>query len=507
VDAPLLTLLVVVPLLGALAVAAVPRGRETLAKQLALGVSLLTLGLAIATALAFDLGGPQYQLTEQVPWIPQLGVSWSLGLTGISLALVCLTAVATPVVLGAMWHEADDSEYRVSTYYALVLALAGMTIGAFLATDVLLFYILFEAMLLPMYFVIGLYGGPRRQYAAVKFLLYNLLGGLLMLAAVIGLYLQAPAGERTFALADLVAVDIPEGTQTWLFLGFMIAFAIKAPLWPFHTWLPDAAAEAPPSQAAYLSGVVDKVGTFGMVALVLPLFPEATATFAPVLVGLAVVSILYGGLLAIGQADLKRLVAFTSISHFGVIVLGIFALTTQATTGSTFYMVTHGFSTAALFLAVGALIARGGSRQVADYGGVQKPAPVLAGFLLVAGLSGLALPGLGTFVSEILVLLGTFSRYQVAAVLATLGIILAALYILLMYQRTMTGPTTERTAGFQDLRGREVVVLAPLVALLLVLGVLPGPVLEVVEHGTVETLAEVGVTDPAPVLVAEGSTP
>jgi proton-translocating NADH-quinone oxidoreductase chain M len=499
---PVLTALIVLPLVGAALTMLVP-GNQT-AKVTALGASLVTLAVTVVAALQFDLGGPLYQLTEQVSWVAPFGLYWSLGLSGISLALVALTAVATPIVLGAMWHEAEESGRSVKAFYALVLVLQSMTIGAFLSTDVLLFYILFEAMLIPMYFLIGVYGGDKRQYAAMKFLLYNLLGGLVMLAAVIGLYLQAPAGERSFLLADLVALDIDTTTQGWLFLGFMIAFAIKAPLWPLHTWLPDAATEATPSQAAYLSGVVDKVGTFGMVALVLPLFPDATRTFAPVVVTLAVISILYGGLLAIGQTDIKRIIAFSSISHFGVIVLGIFALTTLGTAGSTFYMVSHGLSTTALFVVAGLLIARRGSRQLKDFGGVQKPAPILAGFLLVAGLSGLAMPGLSTFVSEFLVLVGTFSRYQVAAALATFGIILSALYILIMYQRTMTGPTTPETEHTADVRGREAIVVAPLFVLLIALGVAPAPLLEPINDSTEQTLELVGVSDPEPVFAAEG---
>ena len=497
----LLSLLVVVPLLGALATMVVPS--VTGAKITAIGSSVVTLALTIVAGLQFEVGGPLYQLTEQVAWVQPYGLYWSLGISGISLALVALTSVTTPIVLGAMWNEADGSGRSVKGFYALLLVLQAMTIGAFLSTDVLLFYILFEAMLIPMYFLIGVYGGPKRQYAATKFLLYNLLGGLLMLAAVIGLYLQAP-DDRSFLLADLTALAIPESTQAWLFLGFMIAFAIKAPLWPLHTWLPDAASEATPSQAAYLSGVVDKVGTFGMVALVLPLFPDATRTFAPVLVTLAVISVLYGGLLAIGQTDIKRIIAFSSISHFGVIVLGIFALTSQGTGGSTFYMVSHGLSTAALFIVAGLMIVRRGSRQLGDYGGLQAPAPILAGFLMVAGLSGLAMPGLATFVSEFLVLLGTFSRYQVAAALATLGIVLSALYILILYQRTMTGPPTPATQGIRDVRGREAVVVAPLFVLLLVLGIVPGPLLDVIDDGTRLTLEQVEVSDPEPVFAQGG---
>lgn len=497
-----LTALVLLPALGALVVALLRDARA--AKIAALAASLLTLALTIVVALQFEVGGPLYQLTDQVAWVAPIGLYWSLGLSGISLALVALTAVATPVVLGAMWREAEQSGRSVRLYFALVLVMQAMLTGAFLATDVLLFYVLFEAMLIPMYLLIGMYGGEHRQYAAMKFLLYNLFGGLIMLAAVIGLYLQGPADQRSFLLPDLVALDIPAGTQTWLFVGFMIAFAIKAPLWPLHTWLPDAATEAPTSQAAYLSGVVDKVGTFGMVALVLPLFPDATATFAPWLVGLAVVSIVYGGLVAIGQTDIKRIIAFASISHYGVIVLGIFALTTQATTASTFYMVGHGLSTAALFLVAGFMIARRGSRHLGDYGGLQKPAPILSGFLLLAALSGLALPGLATFVGEFLVLLGTFSRYQVGAAIATVSIVLSALYMLILYQRTMTGPPTEQTASMPDARGREAVLVAPLFALLIVLGLVPSLLLTPIDGATQQTLDLVGVSNPAPVF-AEGA--
>ena len=350
-----------------------------------------------------------------------------------------------------------------------------------------------------------MYGGPKRQYAAVKFLLYNLLGGLIMLAAVIGVYVQSvEAGEGTFLLSDLIALDIAPDTQRWLFLGFMFAFAIKAPLWPFHTWLPDAAAEATPSNAAYLSGIVDKVGTFGMIALCLPLFPAAVQEFAPAVVVLAVISILYSALLAIGQTDIKRLIAYTSISHFGFIVLGIFALTSQAGTGATLYMVNHALATVGLFLVAGFMISRRGSRLWSDYGGVQKPAPVLSGSLLFFGLAGLALPGLATFVSEFMVLVGTFSRYRVAAVFATVGIILAALYILLLYQRTMTGPVRAETQGFLDLRRRERAIVAPLAAAIIAIGFFPKPLIDVIDDGVQPILTEVGESDPTP-LVEGGS--
>ena len=494
---PWLTTLIALPALGALLTAVVPRGLESTAKKLALGVALLTAAIAVVAGVEFAINGAPLQFEEQYSWIEAFGVYWALGADGISITLIVLTAVVTPLVVMAMWREAEPERRDPKPFFAMLLLLEAMVIGAFAAKDVLLFYILFEAMLVPMYFLIGMYGGPQRRYAAMKFLLYNLFGGLIMLAAVIGLYVQSvQAGEGTFLLAELVALEIPVEEQRWLFLGFMLAFAIKAPLWPFHTWLPDAAAEATPSNAAYLSGVVDKVGTFAMIALALPLFPQAAAEFAPYIVALAVVSILYGALLALGQTDIKRLIAYTSISHFGFIVLGIFALTSQAGTGATLYMVNHGLTTVALFIVAGFLIARRGSRLVADYGGVQKPAPVLSGSMLFFALAGLALPGLATFVSEFLVLLGTFSRYRVAAVLATVGIVLAALYMLLLYQRTMTGPVRIETANFPDLRRRELAIVAPLAALIIAIGVVPKPLTDVIEEGVQPVLEAV---DPEPV--------
>jgi NADH-quinone oxidoreductase subunit M len=505
---PWLTTLIAVPLLGAALTALVPRGLEKTAKRLALFISVVTAILTVIAAVAFVADGAPEQFVEQYEWVGSLGVFYAVDADGISLSLIVLTAVVTPIVLLAMWREAEAERRNPKPFFALMLLLEAMIIGAFAAEDVLLFYILFEAMLVPMYFLIGLYGGPQRRYAAVKFLLYNLLGGLVMLAAVIGLYVQSvDAGQPTFLLSDLVALDVPVEIQRWLFLGFMFAFAIKAPLWPFHTWLPDAAAEATPANAAYLSGVMDKVGTFGMIALVLPLFPDASREFAPAVVVLAVISILYGALLAVAQTDMKRLIAYTSISHFGFIVMGIFALTSQGAAGSTLYMVNHGLSTVALFVIVGFMIVRRGSRLVADYGGVAQPAPILAGSLLFAGLSGLALPGLATFVSEFLVLVGTYSRYRFAAVVATVGIILAALYILLFYQRTMTGPARDATRDFVDLRRRELLIVAPLVALLLAIGFFPKPLLDVIDEGVQPTLSEVGVNDPEPITpAAEGAS-
>jgi NADH-quinone oxidoreductase subunit M len=366
-------------------------------------------------------------------------------------------------------------------------------------------------MLIPMYFLIGSYGGPQRAYAAVKFLLYSLFGGLLMLAAVIGLYVVATQqlGTGTFDFTALRQLNISTGVERLLFLGFFIAFAIKAPLFPFHTWLPDAGAESPIGGAVLLVGVLDKVGTFGLIRYCIPLFPDASRYFAPMVLALAVVGIFYGALLAIGQRDMKRLVAYTSVAHFGFIALGTFALTSQAGTGAVLYMVNHGLSTGALFFVVGFLIRRQGTRDVEAYGGMFQVTPLLAGCFLFAGLSALSLPGLSTFVSEFLVLVGTFTRYRALAIVATIGIVLAAIYVLYLFQRTMTGPLkVPGLRAAKDLSLRESLALAPLIALIVALGVYPKPLLDTITPAVTATYADAGNHDPQPTAVtAPGATP
>ena len=506
---PWLTILGVVPLVGAAAVAATPQRNPKLAKQIAMATSLVVLVLTIAMCADFKPKGPRFQFVQKHDWISSFGVQYAVGADGIALVLIALVAVLVPVVLLASWYDADP-EYvegeptpgpakSVKTFFALLLVLETMMIGVFAATDVFLFYVFFEAMLIPMYFLIGSYGGPKRSYAAVKFLLYSLFGGLLMLAAVIGLYVASTRqGPGTFSFDKLSQLEFSHSTQILLFLGFFIAFAIKAPLFPFHTWLPDAGAEAPVGGAVLLVGILDKVGTFGFLRYCLPLFPYAARKLAPLVIVLCVIGILYGALLAMGQKDLKRLVSYTSVAHFGFIGLGCFAFTTQAQTGAVLYMVNHGLSTGALFLVVGFLIVRGRSRLTADYSGIGKTAPVLSGVFFLAGLSSLALPGLSTFISEFLVLVGTFQRYKIAAVLATIGIVFAALYILLMFQRTMQGPLSAIHETMRDLRFREVVAVAPLLALMIFLGVYPKPVIDVITPAVNATMHDVGVHDPAP---------
>ncbi|NKR29036.1 NADH-quinone oxidoreductase subunit M [Rhodococcus hoagii] len=516
---PWLTALWLLPLAGAVVAAALPARRKTAARWLALVVGSATLAIAVLLAVRFEPGGERYQFVESHSWIPAFGTRYDLGLDGIALALVLLTAVLVPLLLLAGWRDvdADDTRPRAThLYVALILVVESMVLMSFLALDILLFYVLFEAMLIPMYFLIGGYGqpGPGRSRAAVKFLLYNLLGGLIMLAAVIGLYVvtagaDSPFTSGTFDFRAIVdAVSTGELTMSGpvanaLFLGFMFAFAVKAPLWPLHSWLPDAAVQSTPVTAVLMMAVVDKVGTFAMLRYCLQLFPDAAQYFAPLVVTLAVVSIVYGALLAIGQTDVMRLIAYTSISHFGFIVLGVFAMTSQGQSGSTLYMVNHGFSTAALMLVAGFLVTRRGTRVIADYGGVQKVAPLLAGTFLIAGLATLSLPGLAPFVSEFLVLIGTYTRYPAAAVVATVALVLAALYVLWLYQRMMTGPVASGTGRIRDLRRRELVVVTPLIALLLVLGVYPKPILDVVTPAVADTLTTIDRQDPAPVVAEQ----
>jgi NADH-quinone oxidoreductase subunit M len=370
-------------------------------------------------------------------------------------------------------------------------------IGVFAATDVFLFYVIFEAMLVPVYFLIGGFGTGERAAAALKFLLYSLFGGLLMLAAVIGIYIiSAEQAIGSFDVTALSHLTIDHTTQNWLFLGFFIAFAIKAPLWPFHTWLPGAAKAATPGTSILLLGVLDKVGTYGMIRFCLTLFPDATKTFAPYIIVLSVISIIYGAFLAIGQKNLSSLIAFTSISHFGFITLGIFAYTSQGLTGATFYMVNHGFSTAALFLVGGWMISRRKSAAIDDFGGLQRITPVMAWTFFIAGLSALALPGLSSFVSEFLVLLGTFTRYPVAAIIGTLGIVLAALYILILVQRTLHGPLKSGNESMTDLNLREKIAIAPVIAALVILGFYPKPALHVINPSTTSVMAQMNVIDP-----------
>jgi len=494
-----MTTALALPLVGALVVALLPKVGD-LHKWVALAFSLVTLGVSAVVGLGFDPHGARYQFTEDHVWIRVVGAHYAVGVDGIGLALVLMTAVLTPVVLLASWHDGENGRWSSNAFFAQLLAVEGLSIAIFSSMDVFFFYVLFEAILIPIYFLIGGYGGPRRAYAAVKFLIYSLLGGLVMLAAVVGLYVASAktAGGPSYLLTELSKVPLDATTERWLFVAFFVAFAIKAPMVPVHTWLPDAADEATPGTSVMLVSILDKIGTFGMIRFCLGLFPHASQWATPVVLVLAVIAVVYGAILAIGVDSIPRLIAYTSVSHMGFIVLGIFVLNTSGQVGSTLYMVNHAVSTAALFLVTGFLISRRGSKLVSDFGGAEKVVPVAAGLFLVAGLATLSLPGLSPFVSEFLVLVGAFVYGWGYALAAVLGIVLAALYILLMYQRTMTGPTRPELTGTKDLNLREVVAMAPLVLLLVVLGFYPKPLTDIIKPGVQHVLTDIGAHDPKP---------
>jgi len=497
----LLTTMGALPLLGSLFIALMPAANTKLIKQIALAVSLLVAGVGISAALGFEANQNGFQYVEKYSWIPALGINYQLGVDGISLILILLSVLLVPIVIVGGWNESENGRFSVKTFYVLILILETMMIGVFAATDLFLFYVFFEAMLVPVYFLIGGYGTGARQAAAVKFLLYSLFGGLLMLASIIGIFvISGNQIGRTFDIEALSGLQIDSTTQNFLFLGFFIAFAIKAPLWPLHTWLPDAAKSATPGTSILLLGVLDKVGTFGMIRYCVELFPDAARTFTPLIITLSVISILYGAFLAIGQKDIKGLIAFTSISHFGFITLGIFAMTSQCNSGATLYMLNHGFSTAALFLTAGWMISRRGSSTIADFGGLQRVTPILAWSFFIAGMSSLALPGLSSFVSEFLVLVGTYTRYPVAAIIATFGIIMAALYILIPVQKALHGPTTPGNENLPDLNKREIAAIAPVIAVIIALGFYPKPALDVINPAAQETITKAGFSDPAPIV-------
>jgi NADH-quinone oxidoreductase subunit M len=470
----LLSAVTFLPLLGALALAAVPRRATGAIWKGALAVSLATLAISLPLYIGFDGDQVDYQFVEEVRWMPGLGIGYHVGIDGISVLLVLLTTFLTPIALASARHAIAD---RVKEFAITMLALETGMLGVFVSLDVFLFYVFWEAMLVPMYLVIGVWGGSNRIYAAVKFVLYTLVGSLLMLVAILALYFQhgGATGVFTFDLPVLVRWVVPAGLgQNLMFLAFALAFAVKVPLFPFHTWLPDAHVEAPTSGSVILAGVLLKMGTYGFLRFCLPLFPDASLSFGPLIFGLAVVGILYGACVCTVQPDLKKLVAYSSVSHLGFVMLGIFTLTPQGLVGAIIQMVNHGLSTGALFLMVGMIYERRHSRLIADFGGLWKVIPAFSALFLVVSLSSLGLPGLNGFVGEFLILLGVFQVSRPLAVLATAGIILAAVYMLWMYQRVIFGEIThEENRSLRDLSSREWAVLAPVVLFIVWIGVYP----------------------------------
>ena len=498
---PLLTALAVAPLIGAVACFAV---KNRIRKYVAFGAALVTLALGL---VVFFLAGAQ-QLAGDLVWIDQIGAHYAFRLDGMGRAMVLLTVILVPTVLLAEWRLGEQdpashapARWQAGTFGALALMLESFALFVFMSADVLMFYIFFEATLIPMYFLVQGWGGAERGRAALKFLLFSLAGGLVMLFSVVGVFVAtAEAGKPSFLIGDVAALDLDHATQVMLFAGFFFAFAVKAPMVPVHSWLPDTAEQATPGATTLLVGVLDKIGTFGMIRLCLGLVPKASTWATPLVVTLAVVSIVYGALLAISSKNLLRLVAYTSVSHFGFMVLGIFAFTTASISGSVFYMLAHGFSSAAMFLAIGFLQRRRGSAEIADFGGVQTLAPVLAGTFLVAGLATLGLPGTANFVGEYAIMSASWPRQTVPVAIAVFATVLAAVYVLWAYQRVCTGepPAEVSRQVSEDLSVREKLVIGPLLGLLLLFGFLPQPMLDVVEPTAVDSMTQVQLTDPVP---------
>jgi NADH-quinone oxidoreductase subunit M len=465
-----------VPLAGALLLWTVVR-RTAVARIFAMAVALVDFVLSLHLWFHFDLGRGDDQFVERAAWLFNGQVSYHLGLDGISLVLVMLTTFLGPLVVLSTWRAISD---RVSNFLGFVLFLQAAMLGTFLARDMLLFYVFWEAMLIPMYFIIGVWGGQRRIYAAVKFFIFTMVGSVFMLVGIIYLYQQS----GSMNLTDFLNLQIPHQAQLWLFAAFFLAFAIKVPVFPLHTWLPDAHVEAPTAGSVILAGVLLKMGTYGMLRFAMPLFPDGVAFFAPAINILAVTGIIYGALVAMVQPDVKKLVAYSSVSHLGFVVLGLFSLTSMGVAGGIFQMLAHGLSTGALFLLVGVIYERRHTREISEFGGLAHGMPVFATVFMIATLASIGLPGLAGFVGEFMILFGTFNSTAVAharlmAVLATTGVVLGAIYMLWMYQRVFLGRLKNaRNEGLPDLSRRELVVLVPIVVFIFWLGVQPGLVLD-----------------------------
>lgn len=487
---PLLSTVLFLPLLGAVILAGCARERVTALRTGALITMLVTFGVSLLLHFGFEVQQADMQFSERVPWIASLGISYHIGIDGISLPLVLLTTFLSPLALLGAWESVHT---KIKEFVLCMLILETAMLGAFVALDLFLFFIFWEAMLIPMYLIIGIWGGERRLYATVKFILYTMAGSAVMLVAILALYVfhQQATGTRSFDLFDLYQVPLTLQQQKLLFLAFFLSFAIKVPLFPFHTWLPDAHVEAPTPGSVILAGVLLKMGAYGFLRFCLPLFPAATEAYAPWVSALAVIGILYGALVAMVQPDVKKLVAYSSVSHLGFVILGIFSRQLAGVQGSVLQMVNHGLSTGALFLLVGMLYDRRHTHLIADYGGLWRQMPMFAVVFLVVMLSSIGLPGLNGFVGEFLILLGTFQWSRFWAVLAALGVILGAVYMLWMYQRMMYGEIThDENRHLTDLSRREMTVLVPVVILIVWIGIYPNTFLRPMEAASAHLLEQ-----------------
>lgn len=476
-DLPFLDAAIFAPLAGAFLLGLVPRDRIGVLRMGAMVITLITFALSLGILASFDAVEPGFQLGTELSWIREWGIGYTTGIDGVSLWLIMLTAFMMPLGVLASWSITK----QVKPYFIFLLAIETGMLGVFAALDMFLFYLFWEATLVPMYFIIGLWGYERRIYAAMKFFLYTLAGSLLMLISILALYF-ATGVAPTFDYRALIGTELSLTTQVLLFLGFFASFAVKVPLVPLHTWLPDAHTEAPTAGSILLAALFLKLGAYGLIRFGIPFFPDAAQALAPVIIGLCITGIIYGALVAIVQRDLKRLVAYSSVAHLGFVVLGLFVGTIQGMSGGILQMVNHGLSTGALFILVGALYERRHTRLIADFGGLAKVVPVMAGVFLVVALSSIGLPGLNGFAGEFLVLIGTYIGYGWWVVPAAFGIILAAIYLLWAYQRVFHGEIAhEENRAIPDMRVREYAMLVPLIAMIVLIGVYPKPFLDRIE--------------------------
>jgi len=500
IESHLLTLVTFLPVLGAVLIALLPRGEGGQHKGIAFLFSLLTFVLSIALWTGFRAAPGRYAFEQRTEWAPALGFSYHVGLDGVALLLFLLTTFLGPIVVLSSWNFIQE---RVNVYCIALLLLETAILGTLASLDLVLFYVFWEAMLIPMYLLIGMWGSDRRIYAAVKFFLFTFIGSVLMLLAIF--WLWSNSGRKSFDYADLLNAGVVDvSTQRWLFLAFALAFAIKVPIWPLHTWLPDAHTEAPAAGSIILAGVMLKMGTFGFIRYAMPLFPQAALAFAPAIAVLGVIGIVYGSLMCMAQTDLKRLIAYSSVAHLGFVMLGLSALTPEAVSGAVLQMVNHGISTGALFLMVGYLYERTHTRDLAAYGGLAAVAPAIAATFLVITLSSIGLPGTNGFVGEFLVLIGTFTSRVLAgavplAVIGATGVILGAVYMLWLYQRVFFGPPRKAAGhGLQDLTVREWFTVAPLLLAIVVLGLAPQPLLSAIKEPVDAVVQRVSRADRAP---------
>ena len=479
----LLSWIVFTPLIGAVLVMLIGRGSKAALRWTAVAVTTLVFVISLPLWFGFDETTPAMQFVELADWVPALGISYHVGIDGISLLLVLLTTFITPLTLLSTFTAVDK---HLKEFLVVMLLLETGMLGAFVALDLFLFYIFWEAMLIPMAFIIGIWGGPRRVYAAVKFFLYTLVGSLLMLVAILTMYFlqQKMSGVPTFDVQTLMTTPVPAGMQMWLFLAFALSFAIKVPMFPFHTWLPDAHVEAPTAGSVILAAILLKLGTYGFIRFAMPFFPESSGLFTTLFASLAVIGIIYGALVAMVQKDIKKLVAYSSVSHLGYVMLGLFALTVQGVEGGIFVMLAHGLSTGGLFLLVGMIYERRHTRMIADFGGLARQIPVFTAVFMIVTLASIGLPGLNGFVGEFLVLTGTFvsdsmDHAKAFTALAATGMILGAVYMLWMFRRVMFGPLVhEENKTLKDLTGRELAVMIPILFFIVWMGVYPRPFLK-----------------------------